>query len=122
MKTVLVIEDERGILDNVVEILSFEGYDVLSALDGNEGVKLAQEQVPSLILCDIRMPELDGYDVVRVLRSDPTTVEIPVIIMTAKTSFMRQDFVEEMNIAHCLMKPFSAFDLIDVVRAHIGND
>ena len=56
MQKVLVIEDERGILNNVVEILTFEGFDVISALNGRDGVQLAQAQTPDLILCDIRMP------------------------------------------------------------------
>jgi DNA-binding response OmpR family regulator len=122
MQKILVIEDERGIRDNVVDILTFEEFDTIPALNGKAGVELAQEHLPDLILCDLRMPELDGYGVVRALRAHASTATIPIIIMTAKAHDLEQEFVEEMNIAFCLKKPFQALELIDAVRAHIGNE
>ena len=74
-----------------------------------------------LILCDLRMPELDGYGVARALRNNPDTADIPLIIMTAKAQDVEADFVEEMKIAFCLKKPFHALDLLEAVKAHIRN-
>ncbi|MBN1564499.1 MAG: response regulator [Anaerolineae bacterium] len=119
MQTILVIEDERGILDNVIEILNFEDFNAIPAVDGKMGVELAQQHLPDLILCDLRMPVLDGYGVVRALRSHPDTADLPLIIMTAKAYDVEEAFVKEMNVAYCLKKPFHAVELLEAVEAHI---
>ncbi len=122
MQKILVIEDERGILENVVDILIFEDFNVIAATDGQEGVRLAIEHLPDLILCDIRMPGLDGYGVIETLRRDCATASIPLIVMTAKPNAMDSQYMRMMNIAYCLMKPFAAEALIEVVQACMGGD
>ena len=84
MKTILLIEDNPDMRDNTTEILELAHYNVLAAENGKKGIKLAQEQQPDLIICDIMMPELDGYGVLHLLSKESETASIPFIFLTAK--------------------------------------
>src|SRR5262245_32178090 len=84
MKTILVIEDQHVMRHKTVTILKMEGYEVLEARDGLEGIRLAQEELPDLILCDIMMPERDGYAVLQAVRTNKITATTPFIFFTAK--------------------------------------
>jgi len=79
MKNILVVEDEENVRENILELLSAEGYSTYGAKDGEEGVNLAREKRPDLIICDILMPKLDGYRVLSVLTKEPATARIPFI-------------------------------------------
>src|ERR1051326_1241844 len=83
MKTILLTEDKLEIRENTAEILQLEGYIVITAYDGVIGLALAQQQKPDLILCDIMMPEMNGYEVFENLKSSPDTSSIPFIFITA---------------------------------------
>jgi len=109
MKKILVIEDELFVRENIVE--------AVGAADGNEGIAAAREHQPNLIVCDIMMPELDGYGVLNVLQSDPDTAMIPFIFLTAKTdrSDMRQGI--ELGADDYLVKPFDADELLRAIEA-----
>lgn len=85
MKKILVIDDAEFILESTSTLLSFEGYEVVTASDGVEGVAAAKEHKPDLILCDISMPNLDGYGVIEQVRSNKDTVSTPFIFLTAFT-------------------------------------
>jgi len=93
--TILLIEDTDEMRENISEILQLAHYKVSTAMNGKEGVKLAQQTHPDLILCDVMMPELDGYGVVHILKSDPDTADIPFVFLTAKAD--RLDFRAGMN-------------------------
>jgi len=80
---ILVIEDELAIRENIVELLEIEGYEVLSAENGQLGLKLATSQLPNLIVCDVMMPQMDGYQVIERLQKNPVTKTIPFIFLTA---------------------------------------
>jgi CheY-like chemotaxis protein len=84
MTTILLIEDNAPLRKNLREMLSLEGYEVFAAGDGREGLRLAREQKPSLILCDIMLPSMDGWEILASLRSDPGTAALPFIFLTAK--------------------------------------
>lgn len=84
MATILVVEDEQEMRANILEILEYEGFDPIGAENGRIGVQLAKEHLPDLILCDIDMPELNGYEVLAELRNDPLTATIPLIFLTAE--------------------------------------
>src|SRR3954447_6237723 len=84
MKKILVIEDEPEMLRNLLTILRLENYAPLGAENGRRGLETARAQKPDLILCDVMMPELDGYGVLQALRKDAATVTIPFIFLTAK--------------------------------------
>ncbi|MEO6979570.1 MAG: response regulator, partial [Mucilaginibacter sp.] len=83
-KKVLIIEDNNDIRENVVEILELAGYQVFEADNGKTGVDLALKNVPDIVLCDIMMPELDGYGVLYMLNKNPATAATPFIFLTAK--------------------------------------
>src|SRR5690242_12455149 len=84
MTKVLVIEDNDDVREEIVDILRFEGYDVQDAENGRLGLEIAGRWVPDIVLCDIMMPELDGYRTLEAMRADPTSASIPVICLTAR--------------------------------------
>jgi signal transduction histidine kinase len=116
---ILVIEDEAAILNNILEMLELEGFEVIGAENGLAGVRRAREHKPDLIICDITMPELDGYEVLVLLRSDPATVAIPFIFLTARADrpFMRHGM--ELGADDYLTKPFSLGELRSAVASRL---
>ena len=119
MSTILVIEDNQEMAENIVAILQLSKYTVLTAHNGKIGVQLAQQKNPDLILCDIMMPELDGYGVLQVLVNDPETANIPFIFLTAKVD--KTDFRTGMNLGadDYITKPFEGYDLLKVVEMRL---
>src|SRR5690242_2364386 len=117
MTKILVIEDEALILENVVEILEMEGFEVKGAPNGKLGLQVAAQFVPDLIICDIMMPEVNGYDVLMELNSSPELSVIPFIFLTARAS--RVDIRKGMTLGadDYLPKPFSAQELLQAVSA-----
>jgi two-component system response regulator VicR len=116
-KTVLVVEDEK----NIVDILSFnltrEGYTVLEAYDGEAGLQLALEQNPDLILLDLMLPKMDGFDVCRTLRAKGSA--IPVIMLTAREEETDKVLGLELGADDYITKPFSMRELLARVKANI---
>src|SRR5689334_24605851 len=108
MKRILVIEDQPVMRRNIQTILEMEGFDVAVAENGRKGVAAAQSAPPDLILCDVMMPELDGYGVLSALREDGKTATIPFIFLTAKGE--KNDLRTGMNLGadDYLAKPVSS--------------
>ena len=96
MKKILVIEDNKHVRENTAELLALAGYAVVTAENGKMGVEKAKEFAPDLVICDIMMPQMDGYDVLRTLAQDSTTSSTPFIFLTAKTD--RADMRMGMNL------------------------
>ena len=119
MKKVLVIEDEPEMRRNLVTILRMEGYAPLAAEHGRAGVQLAAAQSPDLILCDVMMPNLDGYGVLQELRQDPRTAVIPFIFLTAKGE--KDDLRSGMNLGadDYLTKPVVKAELLEAIQARL---
>jgi len=119
MSTILIIEDEQGIRDNILEILHLEGFETLSAENGIQGIELAKKHIPDLIICDIMMPELDGYGVLVELRSDRSTEAIPFVFLTALA--MKSDFRKGMGLGaeDYLTKPLKIDDLLNTVEKQL---
>ncbi|WP_421657991.1 hybrid sensor histidine kinase/response regulator [Leptothermofonsia sp. ETS-13] len=115
MPKILVIEDEQPVRINIVAMLKAEGFQVILAEDGQIGVQLAQEHIPDLIICDITMPQLDGFGVLEVLQQTPTTSTIPFIFLSAKSE--RSDFRRGMNLGadDYLTKPFTRTELLEAI-------
>ncbi|MCB0733822.1 MAG: response regulator [Flavobacteriales bacterium] len=115
-KKILVIEDNRDIRENLAEILELDGYDVISAEDGKIGATLAQQELPNLILCDIMMPNLDGYGVLHILSRNEDTLRIPFIFLTAKAE--KADVRKGMSLGadDYIVKPFDETDLLTTVE------
>ena len=121
MDTILIVEDEYQLLEDICELLSFEGYATLTAHNGQEGVALAQMHVPDLIVSDVMMPMLDGYEMLRALRADPRTARIPLIFLTARTE--REDIRYGMDLGadDYLIKPFTYEELLNAVHARLSR-
>jgi DNA-binding response OmpR family regulator len=119
MKKVLLIEDNPEVRENTSEILSLANYNVISAENGKMGVELAQKEKPDLIICDIMMPELDGYGVLHILSKNEQTANIPFIFLTAKTE--KTDIRKGMNLGadDYLTKPFDDTELLNAIEARL---
>jgi CRP-like cAMP-binding protein/AmiR/NasT family two-component response regulator len=122
MSTILVIEDNKEMAENISAILTLGKYSVLTAPNGKVGVEIAQQHHPDLVLCDIMMPELDGYGVLHLLSSDIDTASIPFIFLTAKAD--KSDLRMGMNLGadDYLTKPFDGFDLLKVVEMRLKKN
>lgn len=119
MKTILVIDDNNEIRENTAEILDLAGYKTLTAENGKKGVELALKEKPNLIVCDIMMPDLDGYGVLHLLKKNPETENIPFIYVTAKTE--RNDFRKgmEMGADDYITKPFDDLELLRAIEIRL---
>src|SRR3569832_87654 len=119
MKTVLIIEDNNDIRESTAEILELAGFTVHQGENGKRGVDLAFQHKPDIILCDIMMPELDGYGVLYMLSKNPDTAAIPFIFLTAKAE--RVDFRKgmEMGADDYLTKPFDEIELLNAIESRL---
>ena len=119
MKKILIIEDNLEVRENTSEILSLANYQVVIAENGKEGIESAQREEPDLIICDIMMPELDGYGVLHVLSKSEQTSRIPFIFLTAKAE--KTDVRKGMDLGadDYLTKPFDDTDLLNAIEARL---
>jgi len=117
--SILVIEDDALIRGNVIELLSEEGFAVFSAENGVDGIALARARTPHLIICDIMMPGLDGFEVLKAARANPRTASVPFIFLTAKAE--RGDIRAGMNLGadDYITKPFTLPQLLEAVRSRL---
>ena len=117
----LVIEDEAPLRANIVRILTAEGFQVVTAVDGDEGVRRARESRPDLVICDILMPRMDGYSVLAALRSQPETAAIPFIFLTASAD--KEDLARGLQSGanDYVTKPFRIADLLAAIRRRLGD-
>lgn len=119
MKKILVIEDNEQVRENLAEILELSNYDVHTAENGKIGIEKALHEIPDLILCDVMMPELDGYGVLHVLDKNPKVADIPFIFLTAKAD--KTDFRKGMNLGadDYITKPFDDVELLDAIERRL---
>ena len=122
MKTILVIEDNAAICENACEILEQEGYRAIFALNGKEGIGLAKQNRPDLILCDIMMPGEDGFEVFDALRKDPETVQIPFIFLTASAEKKEIEAGLGMGAKAFILKPFEDKDFFGTIARCLTAD
>jgi two-component system sensor histidine kinase/response regulator len=121
MPTILVIEDEASLREQIVEILSLEAFTVLEAPDGKQGSELAIQTRPDLILCDIAMPNMDGYAVLEAIRGNEAVATTPFIFLTARVdrSFVRHGM--ELGADDYLTKPFSHAELLAAIQSRLKH-
>lgn len=119
MTKVLVIEDERYLLEDITELLQYTDFEVQGANSGTQGLAVVQEYVPDLIICDIMMPDLDGYQVLEQIRANPATANTPFIFLTAKADreSMRQGM--DLGADDYLTKPFTSAELLTAINTRL---
>lgn len=118
-KKILVIEDNPEMRENIAEILELANYEIVTAEDGKKGVAAAKSERPDLIICDVMMPELDGYGVLHILGKDPVTLAIPFIFLTAKSESVDVRKGMGMGADDYITKPFEEMDLLDAVEMRL---
>ena len=117
-KTILIVEDEQNIVDILSFNLSREGYDTLEAYDGKTGLQLALEQNPDLILLDLMLPEMNGFDICREIRAQKNT---PIIMVSAKKDDIDKIRGLGLGADDYMTKPFSPSELVARVKAHLAR-
>lgn len=119
MKKILIIEDNPDVRENTAEILELSNYEVMTAENGKIGIKVATEMLPDLIVCDVMMPELDGFGVLRILGNNPITAQIPFIFLTAKSE--KADFRKGMSLGadDYITKPFDDVELLTAIEVRL---
>lgn len=116
MKTVLIIEDNKEIRENTIELLELAGYRVIDVEHGKAGIEAAERELPDIILCDIMMPQADGYEVLESLKSNASTSNIPFIYLTASAEKKEIQKAMDMGANAYICKPFDVNELMDTVE------
>jgi DNA-binding NarL/FixJ family response regulator len=121
MSKILIIEDQPQMRKNIATILEMENFTVVTAENGRRGVELARSEKPDLVLCDVMMPELDGFGVLQALRADAATATLPLIFLTAKGD--RLDLRKGMNLGadDYLTKPVARDDLLTAIQVRLSR-
>ena len=121
MKTIAIIEDNKNVRENLAEILELSGYQCVTAEDGKSGIKEVKKSKPDLILCDVMMPELDGFGVLKILNKDPDLMHIPFMFLTAKAE--KSDFRKGMGLGadDYITKPYDDVELLESVEIRLAK-
>ena len=120
-KTILLIEDDITVRENTAELLELSGYKVVTAAHGKKGVELVEQLMPDIIICDIMMPELDGYGVLKAVSTNPNTKHIPFIFLSAKTEHRDVRKGMDLGADDYLTKPFEEDDLISAIESRLAK-
>jgi CRP/FNR family transcriptional regulator, polysaccharide utilization system transcription regulator len=121
IKTILLIEDNKEILENMIECLELEGYKILFANNGKEGVTIARESIPDLVICDVMMREMDGHEVLRLLLTTAKTFKIPFIFSTSNSENVDRSQALELGADDYIIKPFQLPVLLDMAKKWIKS-
>lgn len=121
MAKILIAEDERDIRDLVAFTLRFAGHEVVTASNGEEAVQMAPEANPDLILMDVRMPRMTGYEACRAIKANPKLKDIPIVFLSAKGQESEIQTGLEVGAEEYLLKPFAPDQLTDRVKAILSK-
>lgn len=122
INSILIIEDDQSLRSEIVDMLTFEGFQMMEAENGTIGIKLAKEFLPDIILCDIMMPEMDGISVLKELKKYPETMYIPFIFLTALAERTDQRAGMEIGADDYLTKPFTIKELLGAIKARHSKE
>lgn len=122
MRKILIIEDNRSIRESTLELLSLAGFAAVAADNGKQGIQVAQKHLPDLILCDVTMPEMDGYGVLTALRQNPKTAAIPFIFLTGRST--KEEFRQGMELGadDYLTKPYTINELMGAIASQFEKN
>jgi len=121
MKTILIIEDDSMLRENTKELLELENYRVITAPNGKIGILKATNELPDLIICDIMMPEVDGYGVLQALSSNEATIHIPFIFVSAKTEHKEIREGMDLGADDYLTKPFEEDEFLSAIKSRLAK-
>jgi CheY-like chemotaxis protein len=121
MKTILLIEDNEDILENLTEYLELEGYRIVGARNGRTGVELAEKLIPDLIICDVLMPEMDGYQVLDTILHMAKTFKVPFIFSTSLAEKVNKEDALKLGADDYIIKPFELESLLQMVEFWIRS-
>lgn len=115
MTKILIVDDEKDIVETLSFMLKTKGYEILTAYDGEEGLKLAKEERPDLIILDVMMPKINGYKICRLLKYDAKYKNIPIVMVTARSQEGDKLIGEETGADKYITKPFEFSDILEVI-------
>jgi DNA-binding response OmpR family regulator len=121
MAKILIAEDERDIRDLITFTLGFAGFEVVAAANGEEAVNLARQEIPDLILMDVRMPRMTGYEACAILKTDAKLKDVPVIFLSAKGQDSEIQAGLQAGAADYLLKPFAPDQLTERIQAVLAK-
>ena len=121
MAKILIAEDERDIRDLITFTLGFAGYEVVAAANGEEAVTLARQEIPDLVLMDVRMPRMTGYDACRLMKANPDLQDVPVVFLSAKGQETEIQSGLDAGAEEYLLKPFSPAELTNRVKGILSR-
>ncbi len=120
MKKVLIVDDEADIIEILQFVLEARGYECITAFDGEEGLRLAKEAKPDLILLDVMMPKINGYKISRLLKYDSKYKDIPILMLTARSQDEDKILGRETGADEYITKPFKVDYVIEKVKEYLG--
>jgi len=118
MTKILIVDDEKDIVETLSFMLNAKGYEIISAYDGEEGLKLAKEEKPDLIILDVMMPKINGYKICRLLKYDAKYKNIPIVMVTARSQDNDKLIGEETGADEYITKPFEFSDILEVINKY----
>ena len=121
MKKILIVDDEQDIVESLKFILEVSGYTCYCAYNGEDGLKLAKEIMPDLIILDVMMPKINGYKISRLLKYDNKYKDIPIIMLTARSQNEDKLIGEETGVNEYLTKPFELDQIVKEVEEYLGG-
>jgi len=121
MKKILIVDDEADIIEILQFVLEAEGFECITAFDGEEGLKLAKEAHPDLIILDVMMPKINGYKICRLLKYDSKYKDIPILMITARSQEEDKVIGEETGADEYITKPFNVDYVAQRVKSFLGS-
>ncbi len=121
-KVILIVEDDPLSLELFRDLLEVSGYTTLEATDGRQGVELAKEKKPDLILMDIQLPVMDGLEATRILKADPATKDIPIVALTAYAMGEEEERIRHADFDGYITKPIHIQEFLEEVAQYLGNE
>ena len=122
MKKILIVDDEQDIVESLKFVLEASGYNCYTAFNGEDGLRLAKELVPDLIILDVMMPKINGYKISRLLKFDNEYKNIPILMITARSQEDDKLIGEETGADEYITKPFDLDDVLKFVDKYLGKD